>query len=171
MTPVFDELPPPPQGQKRKRRHDLVRQLVAAHAIRSQGELVALLEAEGVEATQATVSRDLEDLGIAKLRGADGRVTYALPEPFGLAQILRQFALAIDASGNLAVVRTPPGVAGAVASAIDGAGVPDVLATVQGDDTVLVVAREPADGRAVAARLHALSHPPSPLGDGGARAR
>lgn len=150
---VLHDLPPTVPERKREHRRALLRQFVAAHAIRSQGELVALLEAEGVEATQATVSRDLEDLGIAKLRGADGRVTYALPEPFGLAQILRQFALSIDASGNLAVVRTPPGVAGAVASAIDGAGVSDVLATVQGDDTVLVVAREPADGHRVATHL------------------
>jgi transcriptional regulator of arginine metabolism len=70
-----------------------------------------------------------------------------------LAQALRQFVLAIESSANLAVVRTPPGTAAAVAIAIDGADVPGVLATLQGDDTVLVVAREPATGSDVANRL------------------
>jgi transcriptional regulator of arginine metabolism len=105
------------------------------------------------------VSRDLEDLGIAKVRGADGSLTYALPTAGGLAQLLRQFVLEIDASGNLAVVRTPPGAASAVASAIDGAALPGVLATVQGDDTLLVVAAEGVTGRELAERLTAIKAP------------
>jgi transcriptional regulator of arginine metabolism len=140
----------------RQRRRELLRELVARYAVGSQSELVALLTDHGVEATQATVSRDLDDLGIAKLRGADGRVAYALPEPGGLAQRLRQFVLSIDASGNLAVLRTPPGGAATVASAIDGAAVAGVLATVQGDDTIIVVAEEGTSGRAVADRLLAV---------------
>lgn len=112
-----------------------------------------LLAEGGIEATQATVSRDLEELGISKYRGADGRVAYGLPEGEGLAQLLRQFARDIDASGNLAVVRTPPGAAAAVASAIDAADLIDVLATVQGDDTLLVVAREGTSGAHVAEQL------------------
>ena len=119
----------------------------------AQSELVERLAAAGVEATQATVSRDLEELGIAKVRGADGRTAYALPEAGGLAQILRQFAYDFDASGNLAVVRTPPGAAAAVASAIDTAQLPGVLATVQGDDTLLVVAREGFTGIQIAQQL------------------
>lgn len=140
----------------RDQRRALLRDLVARHAVASQSELVALLAGEGVTATQATVSRDLDDLGITKIRGADGRVSYALPEMPALAQALRQFVVDIDASGNLAVVRTPPGTATAVAIAIDGGEVPGVLATLQGDDTVLVVAREPATGRDVADRLAAI---------------
>jgi len=145
----------------RDRRRSLLREFVARYAIASQSELVELLEASGVEATQATVSRDLDELGIGKQRGADGRVLYALPEPLGLAQLLRTFGLSIDASANLAVVSTPPGTAGAIASAIDRAALDGVLATVQGDDTVLVVAREGTTGRAVADRLTALRDPDS----------
>jgi transcriptional regulator of arginine metabolism len=141
------------------RRRELIRTLVGTYAITSQAELVALLDREGVEATQATVSRDLEDLQVAKVRGADGRVTYALPEAGGLGQILRQFVTGIDASGNLAVVRTPPGAAGTVSSAIDGADLPGVLATLQGDDTLLVVAEEGTSGQDVAARLQAYKSP------------
>jgi transcriptional regulator of arginine metabolism len=137
----------------RDRRQALVRELVASQRLSSQGEIVAALARRGVAATQATVSRDLDELGIAKVRGADGGVSYQLPEPDGLAQLLRQFVTRIDASGNLAAVRTPPGAAGTVASAIDAAGLDGVLATVQGDDTLLVVAAEPATGREVAAHL------------------
>jgi transcriptional regulator of arginine metabolism len=143
---------------QRDRRRELIRALVSTRPVRSQGELVELLAAQGVEATQATVSRDLDELGIAKVRGADGQLAYALAEASSLAQLLRQFVLAVDASGNLAVVRTPPGAAATVASAIDRASLPGVLATVQGDDTLLVVAEERCSGRAVAARLLALKH-------------
>lgn len=137
----------------RTQRRQLIRDLVATHEVTSQGELVGLLAGAGVEATQATVSRDLEELGIAKYRGADGRTSYALPDSSGLAQMLRQFAQTIDCSGNLAVVRTPPGAAAAVASAVDAADLPGVLATVQGDDTLLVVAREGTTGRQIAEQL------------------
>lgn len=137
-------------------RRKLVRELVATYDIGAQSTLVSLLADRGVEATQATVSRDLDELGIGKVRGADGRVAYALPEAGVLAQTLRQFVAAVDASGNLTVVRTPPGAASTVASAIDGADLPGVLATIQGDDTVLVVATEGTSGRTVADRLIAI---------------
>lgn len=140
-------------AELRDRRRARLRELVARQAVSSQAELVELLGRDGITATQATISRDLDELGITKARGADGQVTYALPEMPALAQALRQFALDIQSSGNLAVVRTPPGTAAAVAIAIDGGDVPGVLATLQGDDTVLVVAREPATGREVADHL------------------
>jgi transcriptional regulator of arginine metabolism len=145
--------------ESRARRHALLREIVAREPVSSQSELVVRLEAAGVEATQATVSRDLDELGIFKQRGADGRITYALPEPAGLAQLLRQFVISTDASGNLAVVRTPPGAAATVASAIDHADVPGVLATVQGDDTLLVVAVEGTSGSTIAERLRAIAIP------------
>ena len=143
----------------RERRRALLRDFVARRPVRSQAELVTLLVEHGVEATQATVSRDLEDLGIDKVRHADGSVAYALPTAGGLAQILRQFVVGVDASGNLAVVRTPPGAAGTVAAALDAADVPGVLATVQGDDTILVVAVEGTSGREVADRLLSIKEP------------
>lgn len=137
----------------RAQRRQLIRDLVSTHEVTAQSELVALLAKAGVDATQATVSRDLEELGITKYRGADGRTSYALPDSGGLAQMLRQFARTIDASGNLAVVRTPPGAAAAVGSAIDIAELPGVLATVQGDDTLLVVARDGVSGGDIADQL------------------
>lgn len=145
------------------RRHELIRTLVAQYAVGSQAELVVLLARHGVEATQATVSRDLEELAIDKIRGADGRVSYVLPEPMGLSRMLRQFVTGFDASGNLAIVRTPPGGAATVAAAIDQARVPGVLATVQGDDTILVVAQEGLSGREIADRLSALKESRSPV--------
>jgi transcriptional regulator of arginine metabolism len=143
----------------RDRRRSLLRDLIARYVVTSQAELVELLGAEGLTATQATVSRDLEEMEIHKIRGADGQVAYALPESGGLAQILRQFVVRIDASANLAVVRTPPGAASTVASAIDGAELPGVLATVQGDDTLLVVAVEGSSGREIADLLTAIKQP------------
>lgn len=140
-------------------RRRLITQLVGTHEIGSQTELVGLLAANDVEVNQATVSRDLEHLGIGKMRGADGTVAYFLPERTGLAQLLRQFVVNIDASGNLAVLRTPPGAAATVASALDAAVLQGMLATLQGDDTVLVVAREPATGRDIADTLQQLKSP------------
>ena len=137
----------------RAQRRRLIRDLVSSHEVTAQAELVTLLAAQGVEATQATVSRDLEDLGIVKYRGADGRTTYVLPDSSGVAQMLRQFARSIESSGNLAVVRTPPGAAAAVGSAIDNAELPGVLATVQGDDTLLIVARNGVTGGEIADQL------------------
>jgi transcriptional regulator of arginine metabolism len=151
----------------REQRRAVLRDLVARYAVSSQAELVALLADAGISATQATVSRDLDELAITKARGADGRVTYALAEMPALAQALRQFVTGIEASGNLAVVRTPPGTAAAVAIAIDGSDVPGVLATLQGDDTVLVVAREPATGHDVAERLLATKDGVPPIHQSG----
>ena len=143
-------------------RRELVRELVDTYEISSQTDLVDLLAHNGVEVNQATVSRDLEALGIGKQRGADGTVAYALPERGGLVQMLRQFVSSIDASGNLAVLRTPPGAAATVASAIDAAELDGVLATLQGDDTVLVISREPTTGATVAAALRHLKTPDIP---------
>ena len=150
------------RASDRTTRQHLVRDLVSTYQVASQSELVELLAAHDVEVTQATVSRDLEQLGIGKVRGADGVLAYGLPERGGLAQLLRQFVTDIDASGNLAVLRTPPGAAATVASAIDTDHVEGVLATLQGDDTVLVVAREPHDGHHVADALRAIKAPPIP---------
>ena len=134
-------------------RRERIRQLIAAYEIDSQGELVELLASDGIDVTQATVSRDLDAMGVEKQRGADGRTAYALPETGSLAQVLRQFVIGIDASGNLAVVRTAPGAASAVASAIDAHRLPGALATIQGDDTLLVVAEEGTSGRVLADHL------------------
>lgn len=130
----------------REERHRLILSYLNRYAITSQDQLVAYLLADGVEVRQATVSRDLEALGVFKVRMADGQEYYRPPGRPDLAGLLRMYALKIESSGQLCVVRTPPGSGPPVAAALDGADLPDILATIQGDDTVLVIAREPASG-------------------------
>src|SRR6202045_1996106 len=133
--------------------------------VRSQSELAALLAADGIEVTQATLSRDLEELGAVKLRGADGGVgVYVVPEdgsplrgvsggPARLSRLLSELLVSTDASANIAVLRTPPGAADYLASAIDRAALPYVVGTIAGDDTILVIAREPMTGAELAGML------------------
>ena len=141
--------------------------LLRSRQVSSQARMLDQLRAQGFDATQATISRDLDDLGAVKVRGPDGRLVYALPEPGGGAgadqdevrRMLGAWLLAVVPSGNLVVLRTPPGHAGALASALDRAGIAGVAGTVAGDDTVLVVCTERTPGRAVARQLAALAHP------------
>jgi transcriptional regulator of arginine metabolism len=139
--------------------------ILSSAAVRSQGELAALLAAEGIDVTQATLSRDLEDLGAVKLRGADGGVgQYVVPEDGSplrgfaggtarLSRLMSELLVSTDCSGNLAVLRTPPGAADYLASAIDRAALPYVVGTIAGDDTIFVVAREPMTGGDLAVAL------------------
>ncbi|MBX7434295.1 arginine repressor [Mycobacterium sp. Y57] len=143
--------------------------LLSARSVHSQSELAALLADEGIEVTQATLSRDLEELGAVKLRGADGGVgSYVVPEDGSpvrgvtggterVSRLLGDLLVSTDASANLAVLRTPPGAAHYLASAIDRAALPYVVGTVAGDDTILVVAREPMTGAELAATVEHLS--------------
>src|SRR5690242_13062555 len=136
--------------------------LLSSHAVSSQTELATLLADEGIEVTQATLSRDLEELGAVKLRGADGGVgVYVVPEDGSpvrgvsggterLTRLLGELLVSTDASANLAVLRTPPGAAHYLASAIDRAALPYVVGTIAGDDTILMVAREPMTGAELA---------------------
>ncbi len=143
-------------------RHRHIMRLLRRQAITSQAELAALLRAQGEPVTQATLSRDLEELGAFKARQPDGRVAYRLPEEppqngEHLRRMLLEFVSDVDASGPLVVLRTPPGCAQPVARAIDTGTVKDVIATVAGDDTVLVVCREGVLGRTVARRLEEMA--------------
>ena len=143
-------------------------ELITQRAVHSQSELLALLEAEGIGSTQATLSRDLDELGAVKLRGADGGTpVYVIPDDGSpvrgieggtarLARLLGELLTGADASGNLAVLRTPPGAAHYLASALDRAALHDVVGTIAGDDTVVVVAREPLTGAQLVAHLHEL---------------
>jgi transcriptional regulator of arginine metabolism len=142
--------------------------ILSSRAVRSQSELAAALAAEGIETTQATLSRDLEELGAVKLRGAAGGAgAYVVPEDGSpvrgvsggterLSRLLGELLVSSDASGNLAVLRTPPGAAHYLALAIDRAALPYVVGTIAGDDTILVVAREPITGAQLAARFDEL---------------
>lgn len=146
-----------------------ITELVSTMAIRSQTELARLLAAEGIEVTQATLSRDLDELGAVKLRGADsGAPVYVIPEDGSpvrgvqggtsrLARLLAELMVSADSSGNLTVLRTPPGAAQFLASAIDRAALEEVVGSIAGDDTVAVIAREPLSGRDLAERFTALA--------------
>ena len=150
---------------KTQRQHRIAK-LLEEHRVASQTHVVELLAADGVEATQATVSRDLEELGAIKVRAPGGETVYAIPdvgvdnrpEPADhLRRILGDWLAAVAHSGNLVVLRTPPGSAHVVASAIDRASLPDVVGTVAGDDTILVVCTEKVGGATMAKRLAVLA--------------
>ena len=142
--------------------------ILSSSPVRSQSELAVLLADEGIDVTQATLSRDLEELGAVKLRGADGGVgVYVVPEDGSpvrgvsggtarLSRLLSELLVSTDASANLAVLRTPPGGADYLASAIDRAALPYVVGTIAGDDTLFVAAREPMTGAELASTLENL---------------
>lgn len=149
---------------KTQRQHKIAK-ILETEQVTNQARLVELLKEDGVGATQATVSRDLEELGAIKVRVAGGETVYAIPEqPHDrvapedhLRRVLGDWVVEVRHSGNLVVLRTPPGSAHVVASALDRAGLSDIIGTVAGDDTILVVAAERSSGAKVAKRLSALS--------------
>ncbi|MGH3516410.1 MAG: arginine repressor [Haloechinothrix sp.] len=160
-----------------------ITELVSTMGIRSQSELARILAAEGIEVTQATLSRDLDELGAVKLRGADGgAAVYVIPEDGSpvrgvqggtsrLSRLLGELLVSAEGSANLTVLRTPPGAAQFLASAVDRAALHEVVGTIAGDDTVMVIAREPLRGAELADKFNALAGGPSPgggpLGEGG----
>ncbi|MDA8356993.1 MAG: arginine repressor [Actinomycetota bacterium] len=149
---------------KHQRQHR-VAQLLERGPVASQALLVELLAAEGIQATQTTVSRDLEDLGAVKVRLPGGETAYALPElpvhqiapEDHLRRVLGEWVVEVARSHNLVVLRTPPGCAHVVGSALDRSALPGVVGTVAGDDTVIVVVAEGRSGDGLAERLAVLS--------------
>jgi transcriptional regulator of arginine metabolism len=145
---------------KPQRQHRIAR-LLSDQAVTSQGQLVDLLAGEGIAATQATVSRDLEDLGAIKVRVGGGETVYAIPElpseqrapEDHVRRMFSEWVVEVAHSANLVVLRTPPGCAHVVGSALDRSGLAGVLGTVAGDDTVIVVVSEDVEGGVMAARL------------------
>lgn len=142
--------------------------LVQAGSVRSQSDLVGLLAKAGFSVTQATASRDLEDVGAYRGRGKDGSAIYQLPqdEAQSLARVISlpsELILSVESSGNLAVVRTPPGGAQLLASALDGARthgqLASVIGTIAGDDTVLLISKRSAGGAALAKELQKIAQP------------
>jgi transcriptional regulator of arginine metabolism len=150
-------------------RQSRIVELVSTMGIRSQTELAKLLAGEGIEVTQATLSRDLDELGAVKLRGVDGgAAVYVIPEDGSpvrgvqggtsrLSRLLAELLISADYSANLTVLRTPPGAAQFLASAIDRAALHEVVGTIAGDDTVMAIAREPLSGKDLAERFTALA--------------
>ncbi|PWN02741.1 arginine repressor [Nocardioides silvaticus] len=153
-------------------RQQLITDLLGSREVRSQTELAELLGSRGVHVTQATLSRDLVELEAVKVRLASGVLVYAVPAEGGdrtpihgesaassqrLARLCAELLTSAEASANLVVLRTPPGAAQFLASAIDKVELPDVLGCIAGDDTVLVIGRDPAGGDALAHKFLALA--------------
>jgi transcriptional regulator of arginine metabolism len=154
-------------------RQQRIVELLQRHHVRSQTELAELLAAAGVSVTQATLSRDLVELDAVKVRSGNGALVYAVPAEGGdrtpraaaetpaaehrLARLCNELLVSAEASANLVVLRTPPGAAQFLASAIDKAELAPVLGTIAGDDTVLVISRDPSGGEAVAQRFVTLA--------------
>jgi transcriptional regulator of arginine metabolism len=140
-------------------RQGAILRLVQEQQLSTQGEVAEALRAQGLDAVQATISRDIAQLGLVKVRAEDGRLVYALPGGADLDRLseltaaLRRWAISLDASGNLLVIQTPPGTANALGQALDAARLPEVLGTVAGDNTIMVIAREGITGAALAEQL------------------
>lgn len=144
-------------------------ELLELQPVRSQQQLRDLLADDGFDVTQATLSRDLDELGARRVSLADGTTVYAVPGEGGdmtprpadvdgasgarMVRVARELLVSVDHSANIVVLRTPPGAAQYLASAIDHAVLTDVIGTVAGDDTILLVTRDPNGGAAVARTL------------------
>jgi transcriptional regulator of arginine metabolism len=145
------------KGQRQRMIADWLR----AHRVGSQEELVARLALAGINATQATVSRDLDEMGAVKVR-RDGTIRYVMPDQVEpgyaaakLDRLLAEWVEAIIPTGNLLIIRTPPGSANMVANALDRAGVADIAGTIAGDDTIFVALAEGVAADDLAERLRA----------------
>jgi transcriptional regulator of arginine metabolism len=142
----------------RHERHAAILRLVRERPVSTQTELAEALRSEGYDVVQTTVSRDIHELGLIKVRRHEsGRLVYAFPEDVGpgeeLAEALARWALTVEPSGQLVVVTTPYGYASALAQAVDVARHAHVAGTLAGENTVLLVAREPATGAQLADEL------------------
>jgi transcriptional regulator of arginine metabolism len=141
----------------RNERHAAILRLVHEQPLSTQTELADALRREGHEVVQTTVSRDIHELGLIKVRHASGRLVYAFPEDGAyseeLSDALTRWALTVEASGNLVVITTPYGYASALAQAVDVARHPHIAGTIAGENTVLLVSREPLTGAELAEEL------------------
>ena len=146
-------------------RQQAIARLIQQQQVTNQPQLVELLAEEGITATQATVSRDLDDLGAIKVRVPGGVTVYAVPEfapervaPLDqLRRVMGEWVAEVTHSANLVIVRTPPGCAHVVASALDRSGIDGLLGTVAGDDTMMCVATEAVGGAQLAVTLRELA--------------
>lgn len=144
-----------------------VRAILERRTVTSQAELGELLAAEGISVSQGTLSKDLVELGTVRERNDEGALVYVVPPrpaagPNAVAKLrrlCREILLSAEASGNLVMLKTPPGAAQYFASAIDDAKLDEVLGTVAGDDTVLLVAKAGTSGESLADRFRQMVTP------------
>lgn len=143
----------------RRQRHAAILRILRDHPIGTQAELVEALHTAGHEVVQTTISRDIHELGLVKVRDPQGRLIYAPPEAAEPARVeaveaaFARWALNIESSGQLVVVQTPNGFTNPLAQAIDLARHPRIAGTIAGENTVLLVAREPTTGTQLAEEL------------------
>jgi transcriptional regulator of arginine metabolism len=129
-------------------RQGTILRLIGEQQLSTQSDVVQALRDEGLEAVQATVSRDIAQLGLVKVRGDDGRLVYAHPGASDLdrlselAAALRRWVVGLEPTDNLVVLKTPPGFANALARAVDDAALPELAGCIAGDDTIFLAARE-----------------------------
>jgi transcriptional regulator of arginine metabolism len=137
-------------------RQGTILQLVQQQPLSTQAEVAEALRTQGIDAVQATVSRDISQLGLVKVRNEEGRLVYAMPGAADLRRLdeltsaLRRWMGALTPAGQLLVINTPRGFAAALADAIDAASLPEVAGTVAGDNTVFVAARDGFTGAELA---------------------
>ena len=140
-------------------RQGAILRLVEHKQLSTQAEVTDALREQGIDAVQATVSRDIAQLGLVKVRDDAGRLVYALPGAADLdrlselAAAMRRWAISLTTSANLVIVQTPPGYAMPLARAIDVAALPDIAGTIAGDDTIFIAAREGLSGTELAEQL------------------
>lgn len=161
----------------RAARHRRIAEILVREPVRSQTELAGLLGTDGIAVTQGTLSRDLDELGAVKVRDAGGDLVYALPGEGGdrtpraaertaidarLVRVCEEILVSATSSANLVVLRTPPGAAQYLASAVDHAARAEILGTIAGDDTILIVTSDPAGGADVAGWFLALAEGRTP---------
>ena len=140
-------------------RQGTILRLVQERPLSTQAEVVDALREQGIDAVQTTVSRDIAQLGLVKVRGSDGRLVYALPGAADLHRLseltaaLKRWTTSLEATGSLVVIQTPRGYATPLADAIDAGGLADVAGTIAGENTVFVAAREGISGAELAEHL------------------
>ena len=150
-------------SELKDRRQKAIADLIREHALANQEEVAARLSALGFDVTQATVSRDLDQIGALKVR-RNGRITYALPDqlngnatPSRLASVLRDWVRSVDVAATIVVLKTPPGSAHLVGVALDEEALPEVVGNICGDDTIFVACRSAAEADVTAAKLKGIA--------------
>jgi len=147
----------------KERRQRAIADLIRASALSSQEELAERLSSQGFAVTQATISRDLEQIGAVKVRRG-GNLSYALPQEVRsgagprLAAVFRDWVRSVDPAGNMVVMKTPPGSAHLVGVALDNSELPEIVGTICGDDTIFVACRTAAEAEALSTKLRGELH-------------
>ena len=141
----------------KERRLRAIAELIRINALSSQEELADRLGSLGFAVTQATISRDLEQLGAVKVRRG-GQLSYALPDsvrsaPPRIAAVFRDWVQSVEAAATMVVIKTPPGSAHLVGVALDNSDLPEIAGTICGDDTIFVACRSAAEAQALASKL------------------